>query len=102
MADEKMRVVGFAGVVRDKQVVLNPGRRRLQGGETGIVIGTSQQAVDAALGRPFTVASVYSSPESSYCDPNNLEVSANVPLPSPSLTCAIHASHFSNVILKST
>jgi len=34
---------GLAGVVRDKQVVLNPGRRRLQGGETGIVIGTSQQ-----------------------------------------------------------
>ena len=44
------------GVVRKNQVILNPGRRRLQGGELGIVIGTSQKAVDLAMGQQFTVA----------------------------------------------
>ena len=42
--------------MRDKQVILNPGRRRLQGGEFGIVIGTSQNAVDNALSQQFTPA----------------------------------------------
>ena len=44
------------GVVRKNQVILNPGRRRLQGSETGIVIGTSQKAVDLAMRQAFTVA----------------------------------------------
>lgn len=44
------------GVVRKNQVILNPGRRRLQGGEAGIVIGTSQKAVDLAMSQNFTVA----------------------------------------------
>ena len=44
------------GILRDGQVILNPGRRRLQGGETAIVIGTSQAAVDHALGQKFTAA----------------------------------------------
>lgn len=37
-------------------MILNPGRRRLKGGETGIVIGTSQGAVDAALAQEFSAA----------------------------------------------
>lgn len=45
-----------SGVVREKQVILNPGRRRLKGGENGIVIGTSQNAVDLALSQEFTAA----------------------------------------------
>ena len=44
------------GILRDGQVILNPGRRRLQGGETAIVIGTSQAAVDHALSQKFTAA----------------------------------------------
>lgn len=44
------------GIVREKKVVLNPGRRRLQGGELAVVIGTSQQAVDLALAEEFSAA----------------------------------------------
>ena len=44
------------GILREGQVILNPGRRRLLGGETAIVIGTSQAAVDHALGQQFTAA----------------------------------------------
>lgn len=35
---------------------MNPGRRRLKGGEVAIVIGTSQQAIDNALAQDFSAA----------------------------------------------
>lgn len=34
-------------------MILNSGRRRLEGGEGAVVIGTSQQAVDSALSQDF-------------------------------------------------
>jgi len=37
-----------------KKVVLNPGRRRLKGGEMGIFMATSQAALDDALQRAFS------------------------------------------------
>ena len=37
-------------------MVLNPGRRRLKGGESGVFMATSQAALDEALTRSFTHA----------------------------------------------
>ncbi|EIE18822.1 hypothetical protein COCSUDRAFT_59753 [Coccomyxa subellipsoidea C-169] len=42
------------GVMAGKKVVLNPGRRRLKGGEAGVFMATSQAALDDALTRPFS------------------------------------------------
>ena len=53
------------GVVRKNQVILNPGRRRLQGTEVGIIIGTSQEAVDLAMRQQFSVAPPFTDPEKS-------------------------------------
>ena len=58
-----------SGVVRKNQVILNPGRRRLQGGEVGIIIGTSQKAVDLAMGQQFTVAPPLTDPEKKSSSP---------------------------------
>lgn len=37
-------------------MVLNPGRRRLKGGESGVFVATSQAALDEALTRSFSHA----------------------------------------------
>jgi hypothetical protein len=37
-------------------VVLNPGRRRLKGGESGVFVATSQAVLDEALTRSFSHA----------------------------------------------
>ncbi|BDA48910.1 probable potassium channel subfamily T member 2 at N-terminal half [Coccomyxa sp. Obi] len=42
------------GVMAGKKVVLNPGRRRLKGGESGVFMATSHDALDEALKRPFS------------------------------------------------
>ncbi|KAK9808990.1 hypothetical protein WJX72_007481 [[Myrmecia] bisecta] len=49
------RSSGFVliGIVRKKDVMLNPGRQLLGDQETAIVIGTSQLAVEAAVTAPF-------------------------------------------------
>ncbi len=42
------------GVMSGKKVVLNPGRRRLKGGESGVFMATSHDALDEALKRAFS------------------------------------------------
>ncbi len=44
----------LSGVMVGKKVVLNPGRRRLKGGESGVFMAISQDALDDALKRPFS------------------------------------------------
>ena len=46
----------FAGFVQGRKVVLNPGRRRLKGGEAAVCVATSQAALDEALARRFSRA----------------------------------------------
>ena len=46
----------FAGFVQGRKVVLNPGRRRLKGGEAAVCVATSQAALDEALTRRFSRA----------------------------------------------
>ena len=43
-----------AGFVQGRKVVLNPGRRRLKGGEAAVCVATSQVALDEALTRSFS------------------------------------------------
>lgn len=45
-----------AGFVQGRKVVLNPGRRRLKGGEAAVCVATSQTALDEALMRSFSRA----------------------------------------------
>ena len=40
--------------MQGKKVVLNPGRRRLKGGEAGVFMATSQAALNEALTRRFS------------------------------------------------
>ncbi len=45
-----------AGFAQGRKVVLNPGRRRLKGGEAAVCVATSQAALDEALTRSFSRA----------------------------------------------
>ncbi|KAL3142086.1 hypothetical protein ABBQ32_004709 [Trebouxia sp. C0010 RCD-2024] len=55
-AEWAYRSAGFVliGLMQGKTVMANPGRRRLAGSEQGVVVGTSQEAVTAAMQVPYT------------------------------------------------
>ncbi len=61
-----------------KKVVLNPGRRRLKGGEAGVFMATSQAALDDALTRPFS-RPLHPSDPRHYLD---------APMPAVSISCS--------------
>ena len=44
----------FAGIMQGKTVMANPGRRLLAGTEQGIVVGSGQEAVTAAMQVPYS------------------------------------------------
>lgn len=67
--------------MQGKKVVLNPGRRRLKGGEAGVFMATSQVALNEALTRRFS-RPLHPSDPRHYLDPPMPAVSL-YPIPNP-------------------